>query len=121
MRTSLTPVLFIHKVLVLEEISTKSTNSACLITRAAKDLKELSALGHFLKGSSATLGLTKVRDGCEKIQRYGQLENEEGVEGQDEGVCLTRIAEVFRQVKEDYKEVEKALRAFYGDRSDTPN
>jgi len=34
-------------------------------------LKTLSELGHFLKGSSATLGLTKVKDSCEKIQHYG--------------------------------------------------
>ncbi|KAI7689245.1 hypothetical protein KC322_g11940, partial [Hortaea werneckii] len=36
-----------------------------------KDLAQLSALGHFLKGSSATLGLTKVKDSCEKIQHFG--------------------------------------------------
>ena len=35
----------------------------------AKNLTELSHLGHFLKGSSATLGFTKVKDECEKIQR----------------------------------------------------
>ena len=29
--------------------------------RKEKDLAELSSLGHFLKGSSATLGLTKVK------------------------------------------------------------
>ena len=29
--------------------------------RDKKDLAELSSLGHFLKGSSATLGLTKVK------------------------------------------------------------
>merc|ERR1712000_228939 len=36
-----------------------------------EDLEQLSALGHFLKGSSATLGLTKVKDSCEKIQHFG--------------------------------------------------
>jgi osomolarity two-component system, phosphorelay intermediate protein YPD1 len=35
----------------------------------AKNLTELSHLGHFLKGSSATLGFNKVKDECEKIQR----------------------------------------------------
>ncbi|KAK6405435.1 Phosphorelay intermediate protein, partial [Oleoguttula sp. CCFEE 5521] len=37
----------------------------------SKDLNALSQLGHFLKGSSATLGMTKVKDSCEKIQHYG--------------------------------------------------
>jgi len=36
--------------------------------RAQQDLQELSSLGHFLKGSSATLGLTKVKDMCEEMQ-----------------------------------------------------
>lgn len=37
--------------------------------RKARNLTELSHLGHFLKGSSATLGFNKVKDECEKIQR----------------------------------------------------
>ncbi|KAM0425273.1 hypothetical protein ACHAPT_009591 [Fusarium lateritium] len=77
------------------------------------DLNKLSSLGHFLKGSSATLGLIKVRDGCEKIQRYGKHENLDGTEEPDSDICLKRIAEAFKAVKTDYAEVEKALRKYY--------
>ncbi|KAG9241252.1 hpt domain-containing protein [Calycina marina] len=79
-----------------------------------KDLAELSSLGHFLKGSSATLGLTKVKDSCEKIQHYGQKRDEAGTaEMPDEDECLKKIEETLVSVKEEYAEVEKVLRRFY--------
>jgi len=79
------------------------------------DLAQLSSLGHFLKGSSATLGLTKVKDSCEKIQHYGQKKDEEGTTDEpDEAVCLERIKETLVAVKEEYAEVEKVLKKFYG-------
>ncbi|CAG9956193.1 unnamed protein product [Clonostachys rosea f. rosea IK726] len=80
---------------------------------AEKNLEELSSLGHFLKGSSATIGLTKVRDGCEHIQRYGKLENIDGSSEPDEDLCLERLTKAIQTVKEDYKEVETVLRKFY--------
>ncbi|KAG5922187.1 hypothetical protein E4U60_001642 [Claviceps pazoutovae] len=78
-----------------------------------KDLDQLSELGHFLKGSSATLGLIKVRDGCEKIQRYGKNENLDGSEEPDSDLCLQRIVEAFEVVKVDYKDVETKLNDYY--------
>merc|ERR1712144_82789 len=80
-----------------------------------KDLATLSSLGHFLKGSSATLGLTKVKDSCEKIQHYGQKKDDEGTEDEpDEDKCLERIKDTLVTVKEEYAEVEKVLKKFYG-------
>jgi osomolarity two-component system phosphorelay intermediate protein YPD1 len=80
----------------------------------AHDLATLSSLGHFLKGSSATLGLTKVKDSCEKIQHYGQKRDEAGTtEEPDEKKCLEKIKETLVTVKEDYAEVEKVLRKFF--------
>ena len=81
--------------------------------REKRDLDNLSSLGHFLKGSSATLGLVKVRDGCEKIQRYGKHENVDGPPEPDEQICLAGIQAAFDAVKKDYAEVEKALRKYY--------
>ncbi|KAJ5619725.1 hypothetical protein N7510_003709 [Penicillium lagena] len=81
-----------------------------------KDLKELSSLGHFLKGSSATLGLTKVKDSCEKIQHYGAGKDEAGVVDEpDNEVSLKHIQSTLTDVKADYAEVEKFLRRFYGE------
>ena len=82
--------------------------------REAKDLATLSSLGHFLKGSSATLGLTKVKDSCEKIQHFGQKKDEAGTTDEpDEEKCLSRIEETLEAVKEEYAEVEKVLKKFY--------
>jgi HPt (histidine-containing phosphotransfer) domain-containing protein len=82
--------------------------------RNDRDLPELSSLGHFLKGSSATLGLTKVRDCCEKIQHFGQMKDEAGTTDEpDEAECLERIKETLAVVKEEYAEVEKVLKKFY--------
>ncbi|KAH8735261.1 putative histidine phosphotransferase HPT1p [Ilyonectria robusta] len=80
-----------------------------------KDLYNLYTLGHFLKGSSATLGLTKVRDGCEKIQRYGKKENLDGSPEENEQICLERIEEALKAVKTDYAEIETVLRKYYKD------
>lgn len=79
----------------------------------AKDLEELSRLGHFLKGSSATLGLNKVKDSCEKIQRYGKKENEDGTPEKDEKLCLERITDTLKTVKTEYSEVETILKNFF--------
>jgi osomolarity two-component system phosphorelay intermediate protein YPD1 len=81
---------------------------------AKKDLKRLSDLGHFLKGSSATLGFLKVQATCEKIQRYGKLEKLDGTPGLDSDVCLENIRQALQNVKKEIAEVKGMLRAFYG-------
>ncbi|KAI1175768.1 hpt domain-containing protein [Nemania sp. FL0916] len=80
---------------------------------ASKDLEELYRLGHFLKGSSATIGLTKVKDSCEKIQRYGKKENDDGTPEPDEALCLSRIKTTLSAAKAEYAEGEKALTKFF--------
>ncbi|KAL8885209.1 MAG: hypothetical protein Q9205_003777 [Flavoplaca limonia] len=81
----------------------------------SKDVAQLSSLGHFLKGSSATLGLTKVKDACEKIQHFGAYKDETGtIEVPDKELCLERIKETMEPLKQDYAEAETILRRFYG-------
>ncbi|KAF5382287.1 hypothetical protein D9757_008497 [Collybiopsis confluens] len=80
---------------------------------ANKDLTKLSDLGHFLKGSSATLGVTHVQSSCEKIQRYGQLRDEEkGIDLSDKQ-ALDLIAQLVSQVKVEYAVAEKWMRNWY--------
>ena len=81
-----------------------------------RDLAQLSALGHFLKGSSATLGLTKVKDSCEKIQHFGAKKDETGTKDElDNNVCLKRLEITIKQAKLEFAEVEKVLKNFYGE------
>ena len=81
--------------------------------REPKDLDERYRLGHFLKGSSATVGLTKVKDSGEKIQRYGKRENLDGTPEKDDEVCLSRIETTLKVVKNEYAEAEKTLKKFF--------
>lgn len=85
--------------------------------RDAKDLKELSDLGHFLKGSSATLGLTKVKEACEKIQHFGAKKDETGQNTEsNDSVSLQKIKTTLTQAKEDYNDVVTLLKQFYGEK-----
>ena len=80
-----------------------------------RDLAQLSALGHFLKGSSATLGLTKVKDSCEKIQHFGEKKDETGTkDGLDDEVYLERLKITIKQAKQEFDDVAKVLKKFYG-------
>jgi osomolarity two-component system, phosphorelay intermediate protein YPD1 len=81
-----------------------------------KNLDELSKLGHFLKGSSATLGFVKVRDECEKIQHYGHKKNDTGeVDEPDEDKCLRLINESLAEAKRAYKTVDELMKQYYAD------
>lgn len=79
------------------------------------DLKDLSELGHFLKGSSATLGLTKVKDSCEKIQNFGQLKDEAGTKDITKEEAQKKLGAIIKQAKVEFDEVEKVLKKFYKD------
>jgi len=82
---------------------------------AGRNCKELSSLGHFLKGSSATLGVTKVQDACESIQHYGDLrDNKTGTIITSE-VALSKISAALKEAKEEYKEAEAWLRKWYSE------
>jgi osomolarity two-component system phosphorelay intermediate protein YPD1 len=86
--------------------------------KEGKYLKELSELGHFLKGSSATLGLTKVKDSCEKIQHYGQLKDDAGTKDITEDKAQENLAKIIKQAKTEFSEVKDILKKFYQDEGD---
>ncbi|KAG8845463.1 hypothetical protein FRB96_002520, partial [Tulasnella sp. 330] len=59
-----------------EQVDTTFTEMEEALT--AQDLSALSSKGHFLKGSSAALGVTKVQATCEAMQHNGQLKDDDG-------------------------------------------
>ena len=86
------------------------------LIRRGRELTNLSSLGHFLKGSSATLGMTKVKDSCEKIQHYGAHKDDAGQPTDvEDTVLLKKIRATVATVKVEYKEAERILRQFYHD------
>jgi len=80
-----------------------------------ENFEQLSALGHYLKGSSATLGLTKVKDSCEKIQHLGAHKDETGNKDEpDDKKTLKKIKTIVAQAKAEFEAAEKLLRRFFG-------
>jgi HPt (histidine-containing phosphotransfer) domain-containing protein len=83
----------------------------------SKDLEKLSSLGHFLKGSSATLGLSKVQKSCEKIQRYGELKDVDSSSSEPGKItneeALDRIEGLLKTTRIEYEEAEGWLKKWY--------
>lgn len=92
---------------------TEVTNDTGSGNRRSKDLDALSRLGHFLKGSAATLGFTKLKDHCEKIQNYGKRVDPEGNADVPADECLDNIATSLQQAKQDYYVVEQLMRKYF--------
>ncbi|KAF9303503.1 hypothetical protein BGZ74_003634 [Mortierella antarctica] len=77
------------------------------------DFPDLSRLGHFLKGSSAALGLTKVKESCEKLQHYGNRKDATGANTITDSEAEELIRALLIQMREEYDEAESYLRDFY--------
>jgi osomolarity two-component system phosphorelay intermediate protein YPD1 len=80
-------------------------------SRARNDLAELSSLGHFLKGSSAALGVSKVQLSCENIQHFGQLR--EGNAFITEAEAIGKITKSIAHAREEYADAKTWLEWFY--------
>jgi len=85
---------------------------------AARDLPTLSSLGHFLKGSSAALGIIKVQNGCERIQHYGNQRDEEANTSLTEDEALKRIETLLSGCKRDYEVAKAWMTKLYEDGGD---
>ncbi|WRT64255.1 uncharacterized protein IL334_001186 [Kwoniella shivajii] len=79
----------------------------------AKDLNKLSSLGHFLKGSSAALGIIKVQASCEKMQHYGNKRDEEAGISLEPTEALKRIQDLLTACKKDYQVAKKWMENLY--------
>ncbi|WVF70558.1 hypothetical protein IAT40_005349 [Kwoniella sp. CBS 6097] len=79
----------------------------------AEDLGKLSSLGHFLKGSSAALGIIKVQASCEKMQHYGNKRDEEAGVELDSADALKRIKNLLTSCKKDYRVAKKWMEKLY--------
>ncbi|KAH7910833.1 Hpt, histidine phosphotransferase protein [Hygrophoropsis aurantiaca] len=73
------------------------------------DLHELGSLGHFLKGSSAALGVSKVQEICEEIQHYGQTKDDDAGDPSAKVKALAKIRPLLSSVKVEYAAAKKRL------------
>lgn len=81
---------------------------------AERDCTKLSSLGHFLKGSSAALGVIGVRESCELIQNYGNLRDEKAGKNLTPEEALSEISKVLEHAKKDFKKAEDWFEGWYG-------
>ncbi|KAF8981949.1 hypothetical protein BGZ46_002049 [Entomortierella lignicola] len=77
------------------------------------EFPELTRLGHFLKGSSAALGLIKIRESCEKLQHYGNRKDAEGAETITDSEAEILIRALLDQMRQEYDEAKSCLESFY--------
>ena len=82
---------------------------------AEPSLSKLSSLGHFLKGSSAALGIIKVQASCEKMQHYGNLRDEAAGESLTEDEALRRIKALLTDCKRDHEVARAWMTKLYGE------
>lgn len=81
------------------------------------DLITLSRKGHFLKGSSAALGLNRVKASCEKMQHYGNKKRANGEGTLSEFEAMERCKSLLSQLKEEQKLSKAWLERFYAERN----
>jgi len=79
----------------------------------AKDLLTLSRKGHFLKGSSAALGLNKVKASCEKMQNYGNKKKADGEGALPEDEAMDKCKDTLEQLKIEQDQSVTWLKKFY--------
>ena len=89
-----------------------------LRSSTAKNLSELSTLGHFFKGSSAAFGLEKVQASCEKIQHYGVKRDEKAGKDLKPEEALDKIRDQLAQLREEYAEAKQTLEDWFRDHED---
>jgi len=76
-------------------------------------LNVLSQKGHFLKGSSAALGLLKVTAICENMQQAGLKRADDGRTDISEAQALSRCASLLSELKVENATAENWLKDFY--------
>lgn len=85
--------------------------------RAKKDLPQLSSLGHFLKGSSAALGVSRVSSACQKIEQYGKLRDEKNNRDLSKDEALSKIGTLLKSVGSECSLAEQWLTRWYEDQA----
>ncbi|PVU96000.1 hypothetical protein BB561_001464 [Smittium simulii] len=76
------------------------------------DLDQLSRLGHSLKGSSASIGLTRMKQACERLQVLGKYKEQVDSNMPDE--YLIEAAKIELKATEiEYKRVEEMFIYFF--------
>ncbi|KAK9897691.1 histidine-phosphotransfer domain, HPT domain-containing protein [Cystobasidium minutum MCA 4210] len=78
-----------------------------------KDLDRLSKLGHFLKGSSSSVGLASVSKLCALMQNYGNEKDDSGTGSISKEDALVKCRDLLPELKVEQGRAKKWLEQFY--------
>ncbi|AGO10274.1 AaceriABL182Cp [[Ashbya] aceris (nom. inval.)] len=79
----------------------------------APELATLSSLGHFLKGSSASLGLQRVAWACERIQNYGKRGEGAASSQEPDAHYVQLITDTLQLARAEVQAARKELSEYY--------
>lgn len=86
-----------------------------------KNLDKLSALGHYLKGSAAALGLVTISSQCERIQNYGHKINFDNFEpdtnqnSESDDYWVLLIEDALDKARDGFDKSRLALNEYFDD------
>lgn len=96
-------------------VPTRSTDVSCPLS-AKRELTQLSKHGHFLKGSSAALGVVQLQEICEQIQHLGNRidpDKEPEVVKISAEDALARIKPLLARLKDEHVAAAKCLKEYF--------
>ncbi|CAO3564630.1 unnamed protein product [Mortierella alpina] len=74
-----------------------------------KKFTKLSELGHFLKGSSAAVGIIKMKVSCGRLHNYGNRLDAEGINTLKDEEALKMIEKLLIQMRSENEEARDSL------------
>lgn len=84
-----------------------------VMNRSKQDLDKLSKLGHFLKGSSASIGLIAVSKSCAEMQNFGNCLDEAGSSRISSEKALENCTGLIVKLKKEQDAAKTWLEDFY--------
>lgn len=99
------------------------TNKELIENVELRDLEKLTALGHYLKGSAAALGLVKIAEQCERIQNYGHKVNCDNFKlssakvddaGKNDEYWISLVEDAMNKAQVAFQDSKKALNEYFG-------
>jgi len=88
---------------------------------SSRNLLKLSSSGHFLKGSSAALGLSRVQSTCEMIQHCGAQRDEKLDRDLSEEDAVEIMGRLLKKVRLQYREAKRWLDDFFENDRELPD
>jgi HPt (histidine-containing phosphotransfer) domain-containing protein len=103
-------------IFILSTVCSLFVISLRLPSREEKELEKFSKSAHFLKGSSAQLGITSLPHTCTTLQHYGELwddkKDSDRTKNMSEDESLKLIPPILNKAKQEYKAARRWMELY---------